>query len=73
MRKQPPMPDYEGGHYQNFGSFHANNNSFMSPPAVMNNPGVLGPNGSMVLNPIDRLYSMQNLYFCGEKLADEQM
>lgn len=41
-------------------------NMFMTPPMAHQNP----PHGIQALNPIDRLYSMQNSYFCGE---DEQM
>ncbi|KAJ8981857.1 hypothetical protein NQ317_017535, partial [Molorchus minor] len=38
---------------------------FLSPPAAHQNP----PQTMAGINPIDRLYSMQNSYFCG----DEQM
>lgn len=38
-------------------------NMFLTPPMAHQN-------GIQTLNPIDRLYSMQNSYFCGE---DEQM
>lgn len=41
-------------------------NMFMTPPMAHQNP----PHGIQGLNPIDRLYSMQNSYFCGE---EEQM
>lgn len=70
-------------------SYHHHNsnaNSFVNPgpPAnpMVHGPGPHIPNqgmigqtsgGPMILNPIDRLYSMQNMYFCGEKMADDQI
>lgn len=41
-------------------------NMFMTPPPAHQNI----PHGVQGLNPIDRLYSMQSSYFCGE---DESM
>lgn len=38
---------------------------FMTPPVAHQNP----PHGVQGLNPIDRLYSMQSSYFCGEEEA----
>lgn len=65
---------------------HTSNNNFVNPGAPANpmvhgpgphipNQGIIGQTsgGPMILNPIDRLYSMQNMYFCGEKMADEQI
>lgn len=39
------------------------NQLFVQPPAAHQNP----PQGLGGLNPIDRLYSMQTSYFCGEE------
>lgn len=36
---------------------------FMTPPMAHQNP----PHANPGLNPIDRLYSMQNSYFCAEE------
>lgn len=36
---------------------------FLNPPMAHQNP----PQSASGLNPIDRLYSMQNSYFCGEE------
>lgn len=83
MRKQ--TSDYE---FQNFGQNPSYHNNFINPPTVLGGhpmAGMAGNNqmgsggnpqtssGPMILNPIDRLYSMQNMYFCGEKMADDQM
>ena len=83
MRNKPggSEPDYDCG-----GSFYHPNN-FMgntmtgAPPNMLHGPNMnshlgnnsTGPGGHMILNPIDRLYSMQNMYFCGEKLSDDQI
>ncbi|KAL1518318.1 hypothetical protein ABEB36_001959 [Hypothenemus hampei] len=40
---------------------------FLQPPAAHQNP----PHSLAGLNPIDRLYSMQNSYFCGEDVNGE--
>lgn len=39
---------------------------FLQPPAAHQNP----PQGLGGLNPIDRLYSMQTSYFCGEDVNE---
>lgn len=77
------------GHPPQYHANSNGNNNFVNPvggPNAMlhggnghmgsHGGGMMGPNSggpSMILNPIDRLYSMQNLYFCGEKMADEQI
>lgn len=78
MRHKQPIPTTDYGPFQNLNSYH-HNNHFINPatshgvPAVgglLANQGTLGSGSPMVVNPIDRLYSMQNMYF--EK-ADDQI
>lgn len=40
---------------------------FLNPPVAHQNPPQTAPG----LNPIDRLYSMQNSYFCGEEQMEQ--
>lgn len=48
------------------GSMESRQNSvFLTPPMAHQNM----PHGAQGLNPIDRLYSMQNSYFCGDEEA----
>lgn len=83
MRHKQPIPttDYDGP-FQNLNSYHHNNNfinpaatSQIAPASLLANQGIMGSSlaggGPIIVNPIDRLYSMQNMYF--EKMADEQI
>lgn len=78
MRNKQTEQNFDCSQFQNFVN-HFNNFA----PATTNTGGGGGglqhhPNnnsntssGGGILNPIDRLYSMQSLYFCGEKVPED--